>query len=189
MPPESNEKWQHLSGLLDQVLDLEEPERTRWLELLAKSDPEMAEMVAAALAARAREGFTGFLAGSAVNLEGIGESTLAGRQVGPYAIDAEIGRGGMGSVWKAHRIDGLYEGIVAIKFVHAVWIGRAGEQRFRIERNLLGRLDHPNIARLIDAGVLVYSNISRANRSMPIAIVKSSAWRHASICFSACWPR
>jgi eukaryotic-like serine/threonine-protein kinase len=155
MPPESNEKWQHLSGLLDQVLDLEEPERTRWLELLAKSDPEMSEMVAAALAARAREGFTGFLAGSAVNLEGIGESTLAGRQVGPYAIDAEIGRGGMGSVWKAHRIDGLYEGIVAIKFVHAVWIGRAGEQRFRIERNLLGRLDHPNIARLIDAGVLV----------------------------------
>ena len=154
MPAESNEKWQHLSGLLDQALDLEAPERARWLELLGKSDPEMAAMVSAALAAREREGFSGFLAGSAIALKGIAESTLVGRQVGPYVIDAEIGHGGMGSVWKAHRTDGLYEGIVAIKFVHAAWIGRAGEQRFRTEGNLLGRLDHPNIARLIDAGVL-----------------------------------
>lgn len=114
----------------------------------------MAERVSAALAARERKGFTGFLAGSVIDLEGIGESTLVGRQVGPYVIDAEIGRGGMGSVWKAHRADGLYEGVVAIKFVHAAWIGCGGEQRFRLEGNLLGRLDHPNIARLIDAGVL-----------------------------------
>jgi eukaryotic-like serine/threonine-protein kinase len=154
MPTESNEKWQHLSRLLDQVLDLEEPERARWLELLAENDPEMAEQVSAALAAREREGFTGFLAGSAIELKGIGESTLVGRQVGPYVIDAEIGRGGMGSVWRAHRTDGLYEGIVAIKFVHPAWIGSMGEQRFRVEGSLLGRLDHPNIARLIDAGVL-----------------------------------
>jgi serine/threonine protein kinase len=154
MPTESNEKWQQLSQLLDQVLDLEERERAPWLELLAKKDPEMAERVSAALAARERKGFTGFLAGSVVDLEGMGESTLVGRQVGPYVIDAEIGRGGMGSVWKAHRTDGRYEGVVAIKFVHAAWIGREGEQRFRTEGNLLGRLDHPNIARLIDAGIL-----------------------------------
>src|ERR1700691_1206292 len=155
MPTESNEKWQQLSRLLDQALDLDAEQRAEWLELLAKSDPEMAERVSAALAARARQGFTGFLAGSAVDLQGIGESTLVGRQVGPYVIDAEIGRGGMGSVWRAHRADGLYEGIVAIKVGHAAWIGGAGEQRFRIEGNLLGRLDHANIARLIDAGVLV----------------------------------
>ena len=154
MPTESNEKWQQLSQLLDQVLDLEERERVPWLEVLAKKDPEMAERVSAALAARERKGFTGFLAGSVVELGGIGESTLVGRQVGPYVVDAEIGRGGMGSVWKAHRTDGRYEGVVAIKFVHAAWIGREGEQRFRTEGNLLGRLDHRNIARLIDAGVL-----------------------------------
>jgi eukaryotic-like serine/threonine-protein kinase len=157
MPTESNDKWQILSRLLDQVLDLEPQQRAQWLESLAKSDPEMAERVSAALAAREREGFTGFLAGSAIELKGLGDSTLVGRQVGPYVIDAEIGRGGMGSVWKAHRSDGLYEGIVAIKFVHAAWIGSAGEQRFRVEGNLLGRLDHPNIARLVDAGVLLGS--------------------------------
>src|SRR3984885_12987172 len=155
MPTESNEKWQLLSRLLDQALDLEEPERARWLETLAENDPEIAEKVSAALAARERDGFTGFLAGSAVDLQGIGDSTLVGRPVGPYVIDAQIGRGGMGSVWKAHRTDGLYSGVVAIKFVHAAWIGSAGEQRFRVVGNLLGRLDNPNISRLIDAGVQV----------------------------------
>src|SRR5450432_1415553 len=143
MPIESNEKWQQLSRLLDQVLDLEAQQRGPWLEALATSDPEMAARVSAALAAREREGFTGFLAGSAIDLKGLGGSTLVGRQVGPYVIDAEIGRGGMGSVWKAHRTDGLYEGIVAIKFIHAAWIGGASEQRFRVEGSLLGRLDHP----------------------------------------------
>jgi len=81
-------------------------------------------------------------------------TSLVGRMVGPYVIDAEIGRGGMGSVWRAHRADGRFRGTVAIKFVHAAWQGTTGEQRFRVEGNLLGQLDHPNIARLIDAGVL-----------------------------------
>lgn len=81
-----------------------------------------------------------------------------GRHVGPYVIEAEIGRGGMGSVWRARRADDRYEGTVAIKFLHASWKGFLGEQRFRSEGRMLGRLDHPNIARLIDAGVLDGSN-------------------------------
>lgn len=82
MPMESHEKWQHLSHLLDQVLDLEEPERAQWLEKPAQNEPEMAERLSAALAARERTGFTAFLAGSAIELPGIGESTLVGRQHG-----------------------------------------------------------------------------------------------------------
>jgi serine/threonine protein kinase len=154
MPIESNEKWQQLSRLLDQVLDLEAQQRGPWLEALATSDPEMAARVSAALAAREREGFTGFLAGSAIDLKGLGGSTLVGRQVGPYVIDAEIGRGGMGSVWRAHRADGRYTGKVAVKFVHASWVGQLGGDQFRTEGTLLGRLNHPNIARLLDAGML-----------------------------------
>src|SRR6201996_984679 len=115
----------------------------------------MAARLSAALAARAAKGFSQFLQGSGpLPLNAFADATLVGRRVGPYLIDAQIGRGGMGSVWRAHRTDGLFEGTVAIKFVHAAWIGMAGEQRFRVEGNLLGRLDHPNIARLIDAGVL-----------------------------------
>jgi hypothetical protein len=76
MPTESNKKWHHLSRLLDQVLDLEEPERAGWLESLAKSDPPTAEIVSATLAARGHEEFAGFLAGSAIKLEGILELLL-----------------------------------------------------------------------------------------------------------------
>jgi serine/threonine-protein kinase len=152
---EPGDRWQSLSKHLDEVLDLTETQRAAWLESLAERDPDMAAQVGDALAARKREGFKEFLEGDhPLPLDELARATLLGRQVGPYVIDAEIGRGGMGSVWRARRTDGLFEGTVAIKFVHAAWVGHAGEQRFRIEGNLLGRLDHPHIARLVDAGVL-----------------------------------
>jgi eukaryotic-like serine/threonine-protein kinase len=126
-----------------------------WLAALAEREPELARALDEALAHRDREGFSGFLAEPLLDAGKLAAgATLVGRHVGPYVIDAEIGRGGMGSVWRARRVDGRYQGTVAIKFVHATWMGGAGEQRFRIEGNLLGRLDHPNIARLLDAGVL-----------------------------------
>ncbi len=88
-------------------------------------------------------GLTSFHAGS-----------LIGRHIGPYRIEAEAGRGGMGSVWRARRVDGRYEGVVAIKLVHASWLDQAAEQRFQTEGQLVGRLEHAHIARLLDAGVL-----------------------------------
>jgi len=117
--------------------------------------PEIAAAVTEVLSSRDRAGYSEFMAGRVVVPgELTADATLVGRQVGPYVIEAEIGRGGMGSVWRARRADDRYEGTVAIKFLHASWIGRHGEQRFRVEGRLLGRLDHVNIARLIDAGIL-----------------------------------
>lgn len=149
------EQWQSMSAYLDQALELEEPERAEWFATLAENDPTMAALLASVLADRELEGFSQFLAGSTpVPLDEIQHATLIDRHVGPYVIEAEIGRGGMGSVWRARRADGRFEGRVAVKFVHAAWIGRIGEQRFLTEGKLLGRLDHPHIARLLDAGVL-----------------------------------
>jgi eukaryotic-like serine/threonine-protein kinase len=149
----SQERWQRLSQLLDEALDMPEAERAPWLRALRSENPEMADSLERALAGRENEGFAEFLEGpSPLAVEGL-ESTLVGRHIGPYVIDAEAGRGGMGSVWRAHRADGRYEGTVAIKFVHAMWIGKAGEQRFQFEGRALARLNHPNIARLLDAGV------------------------------------
>jgi serine/threonine-protein kinase len=71
-----------------------------------------------------------------------------GSRVGPWRIDALIGAGGMGRVYRAHREDGRYEGVVAIKFVAEA----ANPGFFRHERHVLARLTHPGIARLIDAG-------------------------------------
>src|ERR1700719_1894680 len=77
-----------------------------------------------------------------------------GRRVGAYVIIREIGRGGMGTVYLAARADGYFEKQVAIKVLNR---GAATEdvvRRFRAEREVLARLDHPNIARLMDAGTM-----------------------------------
>jgi eukaryotic-like serine/threonine-protein kinase len=143
------------SERLSEALERSVSDRASWLAALSLRDPETALAVSELLALQEREGFAEFLAEPLLGADKtIGGATLVGRRVGPYLIEAEIGRGGMGSVWRARRVDGRYEGLVAIKFVHATWIGGAGEQRFLTEGNLLGRLDHPHIARLLDAGVL-----------------------------------
>jgi eukaryotic-like serine/threonine-protein kinase len=149
-----HERWQELSQQLDRALDLPEEQRGPWLEALRTTDPEMAALVEQALKIRGSEGFDAFLEGpSPLQADAPPEASLVGRHIGAYVIDAEAGRGGMGSVWRAHRADGRYEAEVAIKFVHAMWLGKAGEQRFQFEGRLLARLNHPNIARLLDAGV------------------------------------
>lgn len=73
-------------------------------------------------------------------------------QVGAFRIIRRIGMGGMGGVWLAERNDGLYEQTVAVKFIRAGLVNLAGAA-FRSERQILARLEHPNIARLIDGGV------------------------------------
>jgi eukaryotic-like serine/threonine-protein kinase len=134
---------------------LPETERAAWMAKLAATDPKLAAEVADVLAQRERSGYADFLAEPLLDLGSqLEQATLKGRHVGPYVVESEVGRGGMGSVWRARRVDERFENTVAIKFLHASWIGLQGEQRFRAEGQFLGRLDHPNIARLIDAGLL-----------------------------------
>jgi serine/threonine protein kinase len=151
VPPE---QWRPFSDYLDQALDLPEADRAPWLAALAQSSPQLAAAVTDALSQRDRMGYAEFLAEPLLADARLVGATLIGRHVGPYVIEAEIGRGGMGSVWRARRVDDRFETTVAVKFLHASWIGLQGEQRFRSEGQMLGRLDHPNIARLIDAGLL-----------------------------------
>ncbi len=148
-------EWAALSRLLDEALELDDAQRGDWMRRLAAHAPESAQRLADALAARGRDGFDGFLSEPlSAPLPEKHTPSFVGRSVGPYRIEAPIGSGGMGSVWRAHRADGRYEGTVAIKFVHAAWVGHAAAARFKTEGSLLGRLDHPNIARLLDAGIL-----------------------------------
>jgi len=154
MPSINRERWQQISEHLDRAFDLPEPERAAWLAELRRTDPDTGNRVAAMLAARERREFPNFLAEPAcVAPEPPTPLPLAGRRVGPYLIESEIGQGGMGVVWRAKRADGRFEGTVALKFVHLAASGRAAEERFRHEGHLLGRLNHPHIARLLDAGV------------------------------------
>jgi serine/threonine protein kinase len=153
MGPITPERWQILSARLDEYFELDPTQRADWFAALKQSDAELAADLSFFISAQDSAGFSQFL-GSPAFTGDEKLTALIGRQLGAYVIDAEVGRGGMGSVWRAHRADGLFEGVVAIKFVHAVWLGRDGEQRFRREGSLLGQLNHPNIARLLDAGFL-----------------------------------
>ena len=75
-----------------------------------------------------------------------------GERVGAYVIVRELGRGGMGTVFLAERADGQFEKQVAIKILNRGADTAEILRRFRAERQILARLDHPNIGRLLDAG-------------------------------------
>ena len=152
MPMPDRQRWRRLAPLLDELMDLAPPERAARLAALRAGDPATADELDAILAASVAANAMDFLGGEAP--AAAPESpTLAGTRIGAYVIDAPLGQGGSGSVWRAHRDDGRYEGQVAIKLLHFSLIGRAAAQRFSQEGALLARLSHPNIARLLDAGV------------------------------------
>jgi serine/threonine protein kinase/tetratricopeptide (TPR) repeat protein len=145
------ERWQRVSQLLDEALDLEPAQCAAWLERLRRSEPALADDVAAVLDDHQAALRDGFLEGSASQLAAA--VTLEGRRLGAYTLRAPLGQGGMGSVWRAERSDGTYEGSVAVKLLNLALIGGAGVARFRREGSILARLQHPHIAHLLDAGV------------------------------------
>ena len=79
-------------------------------------------------------------------------SHWVGRRIGAYEILGLMGAGGMGEVYRARRIDAQYDKEVAIKLVPAGHSASHILQRLRAERQILAKLDHPHIARLIDGG-------------------------------------
>src|SRR5215213_6199255 len=132
--------------LLDEALDLSAAERTAWLARLSIEQPTVAREVEKLLAAEAELDARGFLV--------TGEApTLAGRRVGAYTLERPLGQGGMGTVWLARRSDGRFEGTAAIKLLNLALLDPVGAERFRREGTVLARLNHPHIARLLDAGV------------------------------------
>ena len=142
--------WRELSPHLDHALELEDGPRGVWLAALRAENPELAATLETLLAeSRALES-EGFLEDRPFPL--LTQASLAGQTLGPYTIDRLISRGGMGEVWLASRSDGRFEGHCAIKFLAGSVMHPKLVDRFHHEGRLLGRLIHPHIARLIDAG-------------------------------------
>lgn len=83
---------------------------------------------------------------------------MVGRHVGPYRIEREIGRGGMGTVYEALRADGEFQHRVAIKLIKSGLDRDFVLRRFRNERQILAALDHPNIGRLLGGGTAADGN-------------------------------
>src|SRR5882724_8490366 len=75
-----------------------------------------------------------------------------GDSIGPYLLERELGAGGMGEVWLARRADKLVEAPLALKLLHS-HLASSLRERFVREGRVLGQLAHPNIAKLLDAGI------------------------------------
>jgi len=144
------ETWGRLSPLLDELLDLPDDDRDARLAALHAEDPKIGQAVAAMLEHLPAIERGEFMQDAALPKPG----GLAGQAIGPYTLVREIGHGGMGTVWLARRTDGRYEGEVAVKFLRSGLFGHGDAARFQREGSILARLSHPNIARLLDAGVM-----------------------------------
>ena len=142
--------WQRISRCLDEALDLQPAQRAEWLTRLRTEQPGLADEVAALLDEHKAAQDEAFLEGTAPRPGNA--APLLGRRLGAYTLQAPIGHGGMGSVWRAIRSDGQYEAAVAIKLLNLALIGAAGIARFKREGSILARLQHPHIAHLLDAG-------------------------------------
>jgi serine/threonine protein kinase len=137
--------------IFEQALLMSNYTRPAFLDRECEGNPELRRDVEGLLNARERVPYW-------LDLPVVGAVTpdvpdMAGRSLGSYTLLREIGRGGMGIVYLAERSDGAFQKQVAVKLV----LPRPGMSeiiaRFRREREILARLDHPNIARLLDGGV------------------------------------
>jgi serine/threonine protein kinase len=147
----SPDQWQALSPRLDEALEMTDDERSSWLSSLRSENPSLAYQLEILLREHRELSEQGFLEASALELPGgLG---LAGQTLGVYTLVSQIGHGGMGTVWLAERSDGRFERRVAVKVLNIALMGKGGEERFKREGRILGRLTHPHIAELIDAGV------------------------------------
>jgi len=148
------ERWQQIETVFHIVLDCAPEKREALLDSACNGNTEVRAEVESLLAAYPETGFTRDQAfQDAVKLlEKSVEHVQPGRQIGPYRIVREIGRGGMGVVYLAARADEVIERLVAIKVIRRGLATDDVIQRFRSERKILATLDHPNITRLLDDG-------------------------------------
>ena len=145
--------WERLDALLDAAFDLPPDEQRAYLD--AQNLPDrLRQRAEAMLAADAADSAVldaperlGELFDAATGPESLPPGTI----IGPYRVVREIGRGGMGTVVLAERADGAFEKRVALKLVRA-GLADGLLARFRAERRILARLEHPGIARLLDGG-------------------------------------
>src|SRR5215467_2210532 len=146
-----NEKRERIEEIFLQAADVPPSERTALLDRMCGGDAEIRMEVESLL----RADTTGSAVCAAIESEVasiLNEPSLVDTRLGSYRLLKEIGRGGMGTVYLAERADGQFRKQVAIKMVRPDMDTEFVLARFRRERQVLGRLDHPNIGRILDGG-------------------------------------
>ena len=163
-------RWAALRARFEELADLTPAERERHLDALSLTDPHLARELAQMMSADAEASgvldrpAVGFAAAlmpvepeeastSSDGADDGGATDLAGLRLGPWRLIERLGQGGMGEVWLAERADGEFEQQAAIKLIKRGMDSEEVLRRFRRERQILARLDHPRIAHLLDGGL------------------------------------
>jgi eukaryotic-like serine/threonine-protein kinase len=149
-------RWLRLSQLFDHAIDLDPAQREALLDAECADDPTLRAELQRMLDADAADSAFDAGAHEIITLHdeddaGASDDVPAAR-LGPWRIDRELGRGGMGTVHAAHRDDDTAQR-AAVKRLRRRWDGSTQAQRFLQERRILAALSHPNIPRLLDNGV------------------------------------
>jgi eukaryotic-like serine/threonine-protein kinase len=154
------ERWKRVDDLLQSALEVPAGQQEEFLRRACGNDAELQQEVSSLLSSHHQA--DSFLVRPLINValkapaleekqEFVDHAT--GRVVSHYRILRHLGHGGTGSVWLAERNDGRFERRVAIKFLNIAVNSPVSLERFKREGAILGRLGHPHIAELIDAGV------------------------------------
>ncbi len=145
-------RWNRIGELFEAALEQSDERREAFLRTACAGDEELYRELISLI--QEDRSVHAMLDGVALDLVDVGrEYITAGQEIGSYRILSHIGSGGMGAVYLAERADGAFEQRVALKLIKRGMDSEQILRRFRSERKLLARLQHPNIARLLDAGV------------------------------------
>ena len=157
------ESWARLSALLDEAYELDAAARSALIAKISAVDANLGQELTRLLGPMRMADtppiiatdvlFTSLL-NDAITTEALRDAPdNAGLKFGGWTLTEKIGQGGMGEVWRAARSDGMFQGTAAIKLLRSDLPVDKLAARFARERAVLARLNHPNIARLLDAGV------------------------------------
>ena len=146
-------RWSTLQSAFNRMAELAPDEQASALRELEDSDPALANDIRELLEEDARGQQLPEMNVECLLTEALHRDDLAWpvqSQIGPYRLIKLLGEGGMGVVYLAERPD--IAGHVAIKLLRDAWLSPARRQRFAIEQQMLGLLNHPSVARIYDAG-------------------------------------
>jgi serine/threonine protein kinase/lipopolysaccharide biosynthesis regulator YciM len=148
-------RWERLEELFNRAVDLPEQARDQFIREETGEDTELRDELLGLLACD-----TGKRTGPLTHAlgEALDSTTRDKRRahlnkiVGSYRLVSVLGHGGTGTVYLGERADSQYSAQVAVKIVESAAVHSDLATRFRAERQILASLNHPNIARLMDAG-------------------------------------
>jgi eukaryotic-like serine/threonine-protein kinase len=158
VPKLSRERWRRVEPILDRALELPPEEWSAFLDEACAGDAVLRADAEALLetelhAPQFLEAPASSFLLEAAQAMPAPQATQIGALIGPYRIVRELGRGGMGTVYLAQRADGQFDQRVALKLIRGGAPADDIVRRFLHERQILARLEHPNVGRLLDGGL------------------------------------